>query len=326
MERNLDTNDGVTLVTLQSGDLRMQVASRGGGPLVLLCHGFPELWLSWRGQLAALADAGYRAVAPDMRGYGGTDAPAAVDQYTMLHLVGDMVGLVKALGETQAVIVGHDWGAAVAWNAALLRPDIFRAVVGMSVPFAPPGRVDLLSALRREGVDDFYMQYFQEAGVAENELERDVAAAIRLINFNGSGDGPDRQAFGRLQPGSGFLGGMVDPAILPDWLNGGLLAAYEAEFRRTGFRGGLNWYRNITRNWELLAPWRGAVIRQPSMFIAGTRDGVLQFPASRAQIDRFGRTLPGLRECHLIEGAGHWIQRERTETVNHLLVDFLKGL
>jgi len=326
VRRNLDTNDGGTLDILQSGDLRMRVASRGSGPLVLLCHGFPELWLSWRGQLAALASAGFRAVAPDMRGYGGTDAPAAVDQYTMLHLVGDMVGLVKALGETQAVIVGHDWGAAVAWNAALLRPDIFRAVVGMSVPFAPPGRVDLLAALRREGVDDFYMQYFQEPGVAETELERDVAATIRLINFNGSGEGPDRQAFGRLHPGSGFLGGMVDPAILPDWLDGGLLAAYETEFRHTGFRGGLNWYRNITRNWELLAPWRGAVIRQPSMFIAGTRDGVLQFPASRAQIDRFGKTLPGLRGCHLIEGAGHWIQRERTEAVNHLLVDFLKGL
>ena len=326
MRRNLEKEEGPGLDILQSGNLRMQVAAQGRGPLVLLCHGFPELWLSWRAQLAALASAGFRAVAPDMRGYGGTDAPGAVDQYTMLHLVGDMVGLVKALGESQAVIVGHDWGAAVAWNAALLRPDIFRAVVGMSVPFAPPGRVDLLAALRGQGIDDFYMQYFQQPGVAEAELERDVAATIRLINFNGSGDGPDRQAFGRLESGSGFLGGMAEPEILPDWLEGDLLAVYEAEFRRTGFRGGLNWYRNISRSWELLSPWRGAVIHQPSMFIAGTRDGVLQFPASRAQIDRFGRTLPGLRGCHLIEGAGHWIQRERTEVVNHLLVDFLKGL
>jgi len=174
--------------------LRMRVAIQGAGPLVLLCHGFPELWCSWRAQLSALAAAGYRAAAPDMRGYGGTDAPADVAAYTQLHLVGDMVGLVRALGEAQAVIVGHDWGAPVAWNAALLRPDLFRAVVGMSVVFASPSRTDLLSALRQQGINDFYMQYFQAPGVAEAELERDVEASIRLIHFNGSGDGPDRVA------------------------------------------------------------------------------------------------------------------------------------
>jgi pimeloyl-ACP methyl ester carboxylesterase len=319
--------DEPRLETLQAGTLRMQVAVQGTGPLVLLCHGFPELWMSWRSQLVALSAAGWRAVAPDMRGYGGTDAPAAMDQYTMLHLVGDMVQLVKALGETQAVIVGHDWGAAVAWHAALLRPDVFRAVVGMSVPFTPSGRVDLMASLRAQGIDDFYMQYFQEPGVAEAELERDVAATLRLIVFNGSGDGPDRLAFGRLQAaGGGFLDGMTEPDFLPPWLTADDMAACAAEFRRTGFRGGLNWYRNITRSWELLAAWRGAIIRQPSMFIAGTRDSVLRFPASHAQIDNFGRTLPGLRGCHLLEGAGHWIQRERATVVNDLLVDFVKGL
>ncbi|MEO7335587.1 MAG: alpha/beta hydrolase, partial [Caldimonas sp.] len=191
--------------TLAVNDIRMRVAIQGSGPLVLFCHGFPELWRSWRHQLAALADAGFRAAAPDMRGYGGTDAPIEPERYTMLHLAGDMVGLVKALGETRAVIVGHDWGAPVAWNAALMRPDLFRAVVGMSVPFASPGPVELLDALRSSGITDFYMQYFQEPGVAEAELERDVAATIRLINFNGSGDGPERQAFGRLGAGKGLL-------------------------------------------------------------------------------------------------------------------------
>ena len=312
--------------TLAVNGIHMRVATQGTGPLVLLCHGFPELWCSWRQQMAALADAGWRAVAPDMRGYGGTEAPAAIDQYTLLHLVGDMVGLVKALGETQAVIVGHDWGAPVAWNAALLRPDLFRAVVGMSVPFAPPGPVELLAALRAAGISDFYMQYFQKPGVAEAELERDVAATIRLVNYNGSGDGPDRQAFGRLQPGKGFLGGMVEPANLPTWLPAEDIAAYAAEFARTGFRGGLNWYRNITRNWELLAPWRGSVIRQPSMFIAGERDSVLKFPASRGQIDNFSKTLPGLRGCHILEGAGHWVQRERAAQVSECLLGFLQGL
>jgi pimeloyl-ACP methyl ester carboxylesterase len=318
--------DQPVLQTLQVGSLKMQVAVQGSGPLVLLCHGFPELWCSWRHQLAALAAAGFRAVAPDMRGYGGTDAPAEIDQYTMLHLVGDMVGLVKALGEKEAVIVGHDWGAPVAWNSALLRPDLFRAVVGMSVPFASPAPVELLAALRAQGIGDFYMQYFQEPGVAEAELERDVAATIRLVNYNGSGDGPDRRAFGRLAPGQGFLGGMVEPEALPAWLPAEDIAAYAAEFQRTGFRGGLNWYRNITRSWELLAPWRGAVIRQPSMFIAGERDSVLRFPASRSQIDNFGKTLPGLRGCHILEGAGHWIQRERAAAVNDLLLGFLASL
>ncbi len=314
------------LQTLQINGIRMRVAEQGRGPLVLFCHGWPESWYSWRHQLAALAAAGYRAVAPDMRGYGGTDAPAQVDQYTMLHLVGDMVSLVKALGEQQAVIVGHDWGAPVAWTSALLRPDLFRAVAGMSVPFTPPGRIDLLSALEALGVTTFYMQYFQTPGVAEAELERDVQASLRRIYFSGSGDGPGRATFGVLEPGAGVLSNTVDPATLPAWLPPEDIAFYAGEFERAGFRGGLNWYRNLRRSWDLLAPWRGCVIRQPSMFIAGARDNVLKFPASQAQIDAYPRTLPGLRGCHILDGAGHWIQRERAEAVNALLLAFLKGL
>ena len=314
------------LQTLQINGIRMRVAEQGSGPLVLFCHGWPESWYSWRHQLAALAAAGYRAVAPDMRGYGSTDAPPAIEKYTMLHLVGDMVELVKALGEQQAVIVGHDWGAPVAWTSALLRPDLFRAVVGMSVPFTPPGKIDLLSALEAEGVTTFYMQYFQTPGVAEAELERDVAASLRRIYFSGSGDGPERATFGVLAPGAGVLSNTVDPATLPAWLPPEDIAFYAGEFGRAGFRGGLNWYRNLRRSWELLMPWRGCVIRQPSLFIAGARDNVLKFPASQAQIDAYPRTLPGLRGGHILEGAGHWIQRERAEAVNALLLGFLKGL
>ncbi len=314
------------LQTLQINGMRMRVAEQGSGPLVLFCHGWPESWYSWRHQLAALAAAGYRAVAPDMRGYGGTDAPTNVEQYTMLHLVGDMVDLVKVLGEKQAVIVGHDWGAPVAWTSALLRPDLFRAVAGMSVPFTPPGKIDLLSALEAQGVHTFYMQYFQTPGVAEAELERDVEASLRRIYYSGSGDGPERTTFGVLEPGAGVLNNTVDPATLPVWLPPEDIAYYADEFKRAGFRGGLNWYRNLRRSWELLAPWRGCVIRQPSLFIAGARDSVLKFPASQAQIDAYSRTLPGLRGCHILDGAGHWIQRERAEAVNVLLLAFLKGL
>jgi pimeloyl-ACP methyl ester carboxylesterase len=318
-----------TLQTLDVNGLRMQVAIQGSGPLVLLCHGFPELWISWRSQLSALAAAGYRAVAPDMRGYGGTTAPEDPTAYTLLHLVGDMVELVKQLqapGEKQAVIVGHDWGAPVAWNSAMLRPDLFRAVVGMSVPFSPPGPVNLLEGLRKAGVHTFYMQYFQTPGVAEMELERDVAMSIRRIHYNGSGDGPDRIAFGLLQPNQGFLDNLVDPETLPSWLKPEDVDYYVAEFSRTGFRGGLNWYRNITRSWELLTPWRGTVIRQPSMFIAGARDDVLKFPNSQPQIANFTNTLPRLRGSHIFEGAGHWIQRERAAAVNDLLIAFLNDL
>jgi pimeloyl-ACP methyl ester carboxylesterase len=261
-----------------------------------------------------------------MRGYGATDAPPEVEQYTLLHLIGDMVELTGTLGERQAVIVGHDWGAPVAWNAAMMRPDIFRAVVGMSVPFAPPGRMDFLTALERQGITSHYLQYFQTPGVAEAELELDIEDSLRRIYFSGSGDGPENAVFGTVAPGAGVLAGTVDPERLPPWLSREDIAHYTAEFRRTGFAGGLNWYRNLRRSWELLAPWRGCPIRQPSLFVAGARDGVLKFPTSRPQIDHFPQTLPGLRGCHIIDGAGHWIQRERADTVNALLVDFLGGL
>jgi pimeloyl-ACP methyl ester carboxylesterase len=208
-----------TIHELQANGIRMRVAEQGSGPLVLFCHGWPESWYSWRRQLQALATAGFRAVAPDMRGYGGTEAPPDVEQYTMLHLVGDMVELVKALGESQAVIVGHDWGAPVAWNAALLRPDVFRAVVGMSVPFSPPGHVEFLSALEKRGIGNFYMQYFQKPGVAEAELEQNVEASLRRIYFSGSGDGPERAMFGMLAPGAGILANTIDPETLPSWLS-----------------------------------------------------------------------------------------------------------
>ena len=317
--------------TLRANGISMRIASEGGGPLVLLCHGWPESWYSWQHQLSALAGVGYRVVAPDMRGYGGTDAPTDIAQYTMLHLVGDMVELVKALGEREAVIVGHDWGAAVAWHVALLRPDIFRAVVGMSVPYAPPGKIDLLSALEKQGIHNFYMQYFQTPGVAEAELERDIAASLRRI-YCGSGgrsspdDKSQRLVFSMIEPGKGLLDNTFDPATLPAWLTSDELAYYTGEFTRTGFRGGLNWYRNLRRNWELLAPWRGCVVQQPSMFIAGSRDAVLKFPAAQSQIDNYARTLPGLRGCHILEGAGHWIQRERAAEVSTLLLEFLKTL
>ena len=315
------------LEILQVGSLRMRVATLGSGPLVILCHGFPESWHSWRHQITALAAAGYRVAAPDMRGYGGTDAPVEVEAYTLLHLVGDVAQLVGALGEKQAVIIGHDWGAPVAWNAALLRPDLFRAVVGMSVEYTPPSRSNILAALAQQGISTFYMQYFQPPGVAEAELEADPEVSIRRLSYSLSGDGPqDRTIAGVLAPGAGFLTATTDPTELPGWLSDEEIAYVAGEFRRTGFRGALNWYRNFGRNADLLAAWRGCALRQPALFIAGARDDVLKFPGARARIDGLSRVLPGLRGTHILEGAGHWVQRERADAVNALLIKFLKGL
>ncbi len=317
---------GPTLHDVDTGGARLRVAVQGEGPLVLLCHGFPESWRSWRHQLAALAAAGFRAAAPDMRGYGGSDAPADPSQYTQLHVVGDLVGLVQALGETEAVIVGHDWGAPSAWHAALLRPDLFRAVVGMSVAYSPPAAIDLLTLMEQRGVTTFYMQHFAKPGVAEAELEADAAASIRRITWSLSGDHPGGVA-GILPPGAGFLDLTSEPpAGLPAWWDAADIAAVGDEFARTGFRGALNWYRAMRLNTALLAPWRGCPIRQPSMFIAGTNDDVLRFPGTRERLQRLPEVLPGLRGQHLLEGAGHWIQRERAEEVSRLLVDFVRGL
>ena len=317
---------GVELKTTTANNIHMRYAEAGSGPLVLFCHGWPESWYSWRHQLKAVSEAGFRAVAPDMRGYGGTQSPEPVDQYTLFHLVGDMAELVKALGETKAVIVGHDWGAPVAWHAALWRPDLFTAVCAMSVPYSPPGYIDILSALEKLGINDFYLQYFQKPGVAEAELQQDIRSALRRLYFTASGDMTDTsKGFGRL-PGGTLLGNTADTEKLPAWMSETDLDYYADEFARAGFRGGLSWYRNLRRNWELGGPWRGQPIRQPSLFIAGSRDGVLRFPAAKAQLEAYPKTLPGLRGSHILEGAGHWVQQERPAEVNKLLVDFLKGL
>lgn len=313
---------------IECNGVRLRIAEEGTGPLVLLCHGWPELAYSWRHQLPALAGAGYHAVAPDMRGFGGSDAPEDSGAYTLLHLVGDMVALVAALGAREAVIVGHDWGAPVAWHAALLRPDLFRAVVGMSVPHAPRGPAPPLASLRRAGIGDFYWLYFQEPGRAEAEFERDVPATMRRLLAGRPAPGTVRRDPLRLPANGGFLSGMEAPAELPPWLTEADIAQMADEYRRTGFRGGLNYYRNIDRNWELLAPWQGALIRQPALFIAGDRDMVItsEVMGGGKRVARLAECVPGLRRTLLLPGAGHWIQQERPEEVNAALLGFLRAL
>jgi len=306
--------------------IRIHFVEQGTGPLVLLCHGFPEGWYSWRAQLSALAAAGYRTVAPDMRGYGRTEAPPEISAYTVLDIVGDMVGLVGALGAKQAVIVGHDWGASIAWHAALFRPDVFPAVAALSVPFRQRGPAPPLHMLRKAGQLTHYWFHLQEPGVAEAEFERDTRAALRRILFSISGDAPPETRRLTLQPGKGWLANTIDPGQLPAWFTDADLDHMSAEFSRSGFRGGLNWYRNIDRNWELTAPWAGASIHQPALFIAGSEDPVIALGSGAAAVQALPDTVPGLTRTLLIDGAGHFIQQERPRLVNEALVGFLEDL
>jgi pimeloyl-ACP methyl ester carboxylesterase len=319
---------------VDTNGIRMHVAEAGRGPLVVLCHGFPESWRSWRHQLTALAEAGFHAVAPDQRGYGQTSAPPAVDQYTLLHLVGDLVGLLDALGERTAVVVGHDWGAPVAWHAALLRPDRFPAVVGLSVPFRPRGSTRPTSVMPQTADAVFYQLYFQEPGVAEADLERDVGASLRRLLYWASGEARGGSAapavaagdVGLVPRAGGLVRSMPEPPALPAWLTPADLEHYTAEFERTGFRGGLNWYRNIDRNWELLAPWAGARVTLPALYVAGDRDLVLAFRGMDQLLPALPQFVPGLRRTLILPGCGHWTQQERPAEVNAALVEFLRQL
>jgi pimeloyl-ACP methyl ester carboxylesterase len=319
--------------TIEANGIKLHYAEAGQGPLVLLCHGFPESWYSWRHQLQALAEAGYHAVAPHMRGYGETDKPEAIDQYTIFHLTGDMVALAAALSQEKAVIVGHDWGAPVAWHAALFRPDRFRGVVGLSVPFRPRGSTRPTMVMPRTETSLFYQLYFQKPGVAEAELERDPRSTVRQCLYSGSGDAPRRgeSAWSEQSPGmvprsGGFLTGLIDPEQLPAWVAEADIDVYADELARSGFRGGLNWYRNIDRNWELMAPFQGLPVTVPALYIAGDSDLVVHFKGAKELIANLKQFVPMLRQSIMLPGCGHWTQQERAPEVNAALIGFLKEL
>jgi pimeloyl-ACP methyl ester carboxylesterase len=308
--------------TIAVNGIEMFLCEEGEGPLVLLCHGWPELSYSWRHQIPALAAAGFHVVAPDMRGFGRTSAPAEIEAYSIFHNVGDMVALVAALGETQAVIVGHDWGAPVAWHAAMFRPDIFTKVAGLSVPPPFRGRGKPLETLRAGGITNFYWQYFQPPGAAEAEFEADVALTMCTVLAGRGFSDPSAHQF--VEEGKGFLAGGSRDQPLPGWLTEADLDTFTKIYTRSGFRGGLNWYRNIDRNWELTAAWQDAQIHQPSLFLAGSKDGVITGLIGAKRVADMERVLPNLKAKIILDGAGHWVQQERPDEVNAALIDFLK--
>lgn len=327
----------ITEKLIQTRTLSMSVIEAGEGPLVVLCHGFPETKFAWRHQVKALANAGYRVVAPDLRGYGKTETPEREDQYTVTHAVGDLVALLDALGEQQAVIAGHDWGATIAWQAALLRPDRFRAVVALSVPFMGQPPVPPSQIFPQNDQALFYTLYFQQRDGAETEFQRDVALTLRKLIFAASGEAGPRKPgddtpnpFGMVVRAQGLLPGLPDPAISgnwpPHWLPEAEFDQLVAAFTATGFAGGLNYYRNLDRNWELQQAHIGQQISVPALFMIGERDTGLSIPGMADIISAMPLLVPDLRGSHVLEGAGHWLQQERADEVTSLLLDFLKTL
>ena len=328
-------HDSFVHAQVEANGISIHTVSVGEGPLVVFCHGFPESWYSWRHQLPAVAAAGFRAVALDMRGYGHTSAPTDVGSYTLSHLVGDVVGVVNALGATSAVVVGHDWGAPVAWYSALMRPDLFRAVVAMSVPYtapfgALPEGMTLCDLMRMNAAGrDYYRLFFQEPGVAEADLEADVRRSVLGLAYTISGDivsdGTHAVGWdGHFPMGQTMTEQMVVPDRLPSWLTEDDVAFYVDEFKRTGFRGGVNWYRNMDALPAILAPFTGAAIRQPALYLGGELD--LMAGNTPEALAAMPAEVPGLRTMKMYPGAGHWIQQERATEVTAELVSFLEGL
>lgn len=315
------------LQTIETPNARLRVALAGTGRLVVLIHGCPEGWYSWRHQIRALASAGYRVAAPDVRGYGGSDKPYAIEAYAIREMCGDIAGLIPALGADQAVVVGHDWGAPIAYWTALFHPDRVSAVAGLSVPHLGRGPMPFVELLRQTYRERFsYQLYFQEPGVAEAELEADVPTALRKMYYAYSGEGQKANARIDNPPGPGFLDRLVDPEQLPPWLTEADLDYCTSQFRDSGFRGPLNRYRNSERDFAQLAAFDGKRIAQPAAFLAGRLDAILRMFPGVDMVDVMRAQFDDLRTVRLIDDAGHWLQQERPAEVNAALLAFLRGL
>jgi len=317
----------ITHRTITTNGVDLFIAEAGEGPLVVLSHGWPECWYSWRHQLTALAEAGFHAVAPDQRGYGRSTCPPEIDDYTIMHLVGDLVGLVEEMGETEATLVGHDWGSIITWAAAQLRPDVFTKIAVLSVPTLPRRPMRPMDMYRQLFGDRFFYQlYFQTPGVAEHEFQNDIPSTIRKMLYGASGVNERTQMFDLTDspPATNFmLQSMADPGDdIGDWVTPADVDYFVESFELSGFRGGLNWYRNLDRNWELMGAMAGRKIEQPTMFITGDRDVVPwndDFEAGMRSV------VPGVEQIHVLPGIGHWTQQEAADDVNRLLVSFLTG-
>ncbi|HKV53134.1 MAG TPA: alpha/beta hydrolase [Candidatus Binataceae bacterium] len=309
---------------IKTNGVTLRTVVEGSGPLVILLHGFPQCWYLWRHQIDPLVAAGFQVAVPDQRGYGGSDKPATIEAYNIVELSNDVAGLASALGHERFIVVGHDWGAPVAWHTALLHARRVRAVVGMSVPYVR-GQAGTMTRQENFGDNFWYIVYFQKPGVAEAELETDVRKSLRMMYYSISGDAPEGLWMQPKKATAKLLDGLLDPPTLPSWLTAEDLDYYVAQFEKSGFRGPINWYRNIDRNIEITPQLEQAKIEMPAYFIAGKRDIVLSF-AGGMLLAAMEPYVPDLRGKVIIDGAGHWVQAERPAETNQALLGFLKSI
>ncbi len=315
------------LQRLAANGLSLRAAVEGNGPLVIMVHGWPELWYSWRHQIKPIAQAGYRVVAPDVRGYGGSDKPYDVEAYDMVNMMADVIGIIDALGESTAILVGHDWGAPICWNTAALHPDRISAVAALSVPYHKRGKVSGIEFWRRIYADKFFYQlYFQTEGVAEAELEEDVRTSLRKIYFALSGDAPALDNCLQRPAGATLLEDLTNPQSFPLWLTPEDLDYFTANFEASGFRGPINRYRNQERDFVDLPDMGVRPVAQPSCFIAGGKDIVRRFVPNHDLYEDVAMNCTDLRFDRIIDGAGHWVQQEAPREVNAALIEFLASL
>lgn len=321
--------DRVTFRTVATNGVELRVAVMGEGPLVVMVHGWPESWYSWRHQMGPVADAGYQVAAIDVRGYGGSSKPHPVEAYDMESLTGDVAGLIPALGHETAILMGHDWGAPIVWNTALLHPARVSAVAGLSVPYLGPGPapfIDIVSQVFTAKGRFFYQVYFQDEGVGEAELEADIRGGLRRVYYAISGDAPDGTWPTDKPHGATLLERLPDPDPFPAWLTEADIDYYVGEFERSGFRGPLNRYRNHRRDFALLDAQPDKRIHQPALYIGGTRDLVLKMLPGKDMVASMKPLMPNLSDAVLLDGIGHWTQQEAPEQVNRLLLEWLNEL
>ncbi|BAZ18811.1 epoxide hydrolase (plasmid) [Calothrix sp. NIES-4071] len=309
--------------SIETNGVHLNTVVEGEGALVILLHGWPQCWYLWRHQIDPLVEAGFQVAVPNQRGYDGSDAPEEIEAYDILHLTKDVVGIADALGHETFIVVGHDWGAPVAWNTALLYEERVKAVVGMSVPYS---RYPIGALTKQENFGDnfWYIVYFQQPGVAEAEFETDIRRSLRIIYYSISASAPEGIPFKPKPSTSGFLDGHKDPEQLPKGMTEEDLDYYVEQFTLSGFRGNLNWYRNMDRNMEITPQLEGKKISQPALFIAGEKDPVLKFPGMN--LDLITQTVPNLKGQIIVPGAGHWVSAEYPQEVNEALLGFLKEL
>ena len=311
-------------VTVHNGPIALNVAVKGEGKLIVCVHGFPELWYSWRHQIDRFSARGYRVAALDVRGYGGSSKPSEISAYSMRNLTADVAAVIDRLGNGAAVLFGHDWGAPIVWNTALIYPEKVTAVAGLSVPYVPRGESSFIKLARSIYAGRFFYQlYFQQEGVAEAEFESDIPTALRKLYFAASGDGPLDALLAMKPADAKLLDGMADPRPFPAWMSEAELKMYADAFQAGGFRGPLNRYRAQEIDFVDLADYAGKPVTRPSFFIAGERDPVRRFIPGLDLYQIAGAACSDFRGSVIVPRVGHWVQQEAPDATNTALDAFL---